>query len=353
MRFRRARALGSRPSVSVVIPCYNYGRYLPAAVSSVLQDEGVQVDILIVDDASTDGSAEIAHSLATMYPEVDVLVHEENRGHIATYNDGLARARGEYVVLLSADDQLTPGSLSRATALLEAHPEVAWVYGAVCEFDQDLPVVSTRTVGWGLWTGDEWLRRVAASGRNLTVSPEIVVRRRVLEDAGGFDQSHPHAADMLLCMQMAARGHVGRILGAPQAYYRVHGVNMHSTQYASLVQDYQAVRDVFRAFFVERLESSRQPDGLHERARRAMAHEAVRQANVVVHDSADPASAAEATALMHFARETDPAVVGTRSWRSCSARLAGRDRRRRSSLARRAHALRWSLRSRRSRWLGT
>ena len=118
MRFRRARALGSRPSVSVVIPCYNYGRYLPAAVSSVLQDEGVQVDILIVDDASTDGSAEIAHSLATMYPEVDVLVHEENRGHIATYNDGLARARGEYVVLLSADDQLTPGSLSRATALL-------------------------------------------------------------------------------------------------------------------------------------------------------------------------------------------------------------------------------------------
>ena len=149
MRFRRARALGSRPSVSVVIPCYNYGRYLPAAVSSVLQDEGVQVDILIVDDASTDGSAEVAQSLAATYPEVDVLVHEQNRGHIATYNDGLVRARGDYVVLLSADDQLTPGSLSRATALLEAHPEVAWVYGAVCRVRPGSPrrVDTNRRVG--------------------------------------------------------------------------------------------------------------------------------------------------------------------------------------------------------------
>ena len=80
MRFRRARALGSRPSVSVVIPCTT------TAGTSLRQchpscSRGVQVDILIVDDASTDGSAQIAHSLATMYPEVDVLVHEENRGH--------------------------------------------------------------------------------------------------------------------------------------------------------------------------------------------------------------------------------------------------------------------------------
>src|SRR5689334_2494944 len=82
MRTSRPRPLTTRPTVSVVIPCYNYGRYLPDAVASALDQTGVDVDVLVVDDASTDGSAEVALELAREDERVDVLLHEENRGHI-------------------------------------------------------------------------------------------------------------------------------------------------------------------------------------------------------------------------------------------------------------------------------
>ena len=103
-------------SVSVVVPCYNYGLFLEDAITSVLDDqEGVDVRVLIIDDASSDDSAEAARKIAARDPRVEVTVHATNKGHIATYNEGLLEwADGDYCVLLSADDRLTPGALRRA-----------------------------------------------------------------------------------------------------------------------------------------------------------------------------------------------------------------------------------------------
>ena len=93
------------PSVSVVIPCYKYGRFLPGCVRSVLDQEGVDVRVLIIDDASPDDSAQVALDLAADDERVEARVHEVNKGHIATYNEGLLEwADGDYSVLISADD---------------------------------------------------------------------------------------------------------------------------------------------------------------------------------------------------------------------------------------------------------
>ena len=118
-------------SVSVVIPCYKYGHFLEEAVASVLDDQpGVDVRALIIDDASPDDSAEMARKIAARDPRVEVIVHATNKGNIATYNEGLLEwADGDYCVLMSADDRLTPGALRRATDLLDAHPGVGFVYG--------------------------------------------------------------------------------------------------------------------------------------------------------------------------------------------------------------------------------
>ena len=132
------------PRVSVVIPCYNYGRYLPDAVASALGQVGVDVDVLIVDDASPDGSAEVAGRLAAGDPRITVVRHEVNRGHIQTYNDGLDRTTGEFVVLLSADDLLAPGALSRATALMDCNPSVGFVYGLPQAFTDVPPAPKGR-----------------------------------------------------------------------------------------------------------------------------------------------------------------------------------------------------------------
>ena len=80
VRFVRARPLSRVPRASVVVPCYNYGRYLPQLVRTVLAQPSVDVDILIVDDASPDGSGDVAERLAAKNPRVKVLRHI-SRGH--------------------------------------------------------------------------------------------------------------------------------------------------------------------------------------------------------------------------------------------------------------------------------
>ncbi len=135
-------------SVSVVIPCYRYGHFLEQSVGSALtEQDGVDVKVLIIDDASPDDSAEAAHRLAKADSRVEVLVHERNKGHLATYNEGLLEwADGDYTVLLSADDRLTPGALVRAAALLDAHPNVGFVYGHPLRFRIG-PAPASRAIG--------------------------------------------------------------------------------------------------------------------------------------------------------------------------------------------------------------
>src|SRR5690349_3602871 len=130
----RARRPERSPSVTVVIPCYNYGHFLPQLVHSVLTQADVSPRVVIVDDASPDGSGEVAERLAAGDDRVQVVRNEVNLGHIATYNVGLAQANTTYVALVSADDMLTPGALGRATALMEAYPSVGLVYGLTRSF---------------------------------------------------------------------------------------------------------------------------------------------------------------------------------------------------------------------------
>jgi cellulose synthase/poly-beta-1,6-N-acetylglucosamine synthase-like glycosyltransferase len=87
------------PSVTVVVPCFNYGLYLPTCVATLLEQPGVEVEVIIVDDVSTDGSGEIADELAVANDGVRVIRQSQSAGHIATHKDGLAEATGDYVVL--------------------------------------------------------------------------------------------------------------------------------------------------------------------------------------------------------------------------------------------------------------
>jgi glycosyltransferase involved in cell wall biosynthesis len=217
-------------SVSVVIPCYNYGRFLGEAVSSALDDQpGVDVRVLIVDDASPDGSAEVAREIAAADPRVEVHVHATNQGPTATYNKGVVEwADGDYTVLLSADDRLTPGSLGRATKLMEAHPSVAFVYGHPLHFRQGDPLQPARTAvrGWSVWSGRWWLERRFRDGKAVITCPEVVTRTSVQKRVGGYDPRLPHSGDTEMWMRLAAHGDVGYLRGVDQAYYRQHGQNM-------------------------------------------------------------------------------------------------------------------------------
>src|SRR5258708_7132537 len=96
--------------VDVVVPCYNYGRFLRSCVGSVLEQSVRDLRVLIIDDASTDDSLSVARKLASDDPRVSVIAHSRNQGHISTYNEGIAWASAGYFLLLSADDLLVVGA---------------------------------------------------------------------------------------------------------------------------------------------------------------------------------------------------------------------------------------------------
>jgi hypothetical protein len=237
-RVLRPRAhTGPNPTVSVVIPCYNYGRYLAACTASVLEQPGVDVDIVIVDDASPDGSAEVVRRLVDGDSRIRAVYHETNKGHIATYNDGLALASGEYVVLLSADDLLVPGALGRATALMAAYPSVGLVYGATLDFsDRPGPARTTATT-WTVWQGRDWAEDRCRKGTNALRSPEAVMRTSVFRQIGGYRADLPHSGDFAMWLGAAMHADVGYVGGADQAYYRVHAASMSQTVNADLLID--------------------------------------------------------------------------------------------------------------------
>ncbi|MGW7436404.1 glycosyltransferase [Streptomyces sp. NPDC054849] len=228
-------------TVSVVIPCYKYGHFLADCVRSALDEqEGVDVRVLIIDDASPDDSADVARALAAADPRIEVRVHERNQGHIATYNEGLLEwADGDYVALLSADDRLVPGALVRAAALLDAHPEAGFAYGRPLRFRHGgpLPAARTRSTGSVVYPGRWWLDRRFREGTGCITSPEVVVRTSLQRKVGGYDPQLPHAGDIEMWMRLAAHADVGYVRGADQAFYRVHGDNMSTTDFGGQLDD--------------------------------------------------------------------------------------------------------------------
>jgi hypothetical protein len=249
MKVRRSQQLSARSSVSVIIPCYRYGRFLPDAVSAACDQDGVDVEVIIVDDASPDDSGDVADDLAMADPRVRVLRHRHNKGHIATYNDGLRAATGDFVTLVSADDLLAPGALQRAVSLMIANPSVGFVYGRPIEFTGEPPDDQRRSSAhyWTIWEGHSWVRLSCRRGRNFILSPEVVMRTEALRDVGDYRTDLPHSGDLELWLRTATKWDVGRINGPVQAYYRVHDANMHLTTFAGLANDIRHRHEAFKS----------------------------------------------------------------------------------------------------------
>lgn len=120
----------------MVVPCFRYGRFLRECVESVLTQSGPELRVLIIDDASPDTTAEVAEGLVCSDPRVSYCRHTSNQGLIATANEGIAWARADHMLLLSADDYLLPGALSRSVELMDDHPSVAFTFGGAVVLDQ-------------------------------------------------------------------------------------------------------------------------------------------------------------------------------------------------------------------------
>jgi hypothetical protein len=264
-----------------------------------------------------------------------VIAHGTNRGHIATYNEGLGAVDGEYVVLLSADDLLSPGSLGRSTALLSRYPQIGLVYGFSPGFVDQPPVARTAVRSWSIWSGHDWIAQICRRVANPVATPEVVMRTSLMRELVGYDTRVPHSADMLLWLRAAARASIGRVNGADQAFYRKHGGNMHVERYAGVHTDITERLRTFDILFDDDGALFPPGHGLREVAREALAREAL----VTVCRSYESGVEAEPRdRLVELAEQLVPRSGEHRLWRGYESRLA-RARKGRAALPRRVGAV--------------
>jgi hypothetical protein len=337
-----------------VVPAYNYGRFLTDCARSVLTQRDVDVRLLIVDDCSTDDTPRRTAELVASDARVSVICHEHNRGHIPSVNEGFERVESPYVVKLDADDLLAPGSLARATALLEAHPEVGFVYGRPRHFRGSVPrPTESAARSWTIWSGRDWVARRCRSGNNVISQPEVVMRTALLRRAAPIRRELPHTSDLHLWMQLGSMGDVGRINGPVQGYYRVHDASMQRTTHSGVLFDLRARRDAFDSVFAAEAGALPGAAELHDTARRTLAAAALDRTCSDVDRGRTGVDSLED--VVAFALETWPAARQLPEWAALERRRSfGAERApRHPRFFARAVARRASVEAARWRWART
>jgi glycosyltransferase involved in cell wall biosynthesis len=163
--------------VSVVIPCFNHGEFLPQAVASVTNIKRSDIELIIVDDGSTD--EQTRQEMDALVAQGIHVVRQENKGLAAARNAGILGSHGEYILPLDADNRLRPDYIEHGIRILDANPRVGVVYG-------DAEFIGLRTGRWhvGSFDRDQLLRR-------NYIDACAIYRRSVWEENSGYDGTMP------------------------------------------------------------------------------------------------------------------------------------------------------------------
>jgi glycosyltransferase involved in cell wall biosynthesis len=187
-------------SVSVIIPAFNAAEHLPRALRSVLSQSLPASEILVVDDGSEDGTAGIARG----FGGVVRCIEQENAGAAAARNAGIARCSGDLVAFLDADDEWRDHHLEQAVRCLEGRPQLAWYSAAWRKHEAGGAVRTSRpSPGDLVDAGFDFID--ATCGGWTCYTPTVVLRRSVLAEVGGFDESLPTAEDIDLWLRIALK----------------------------------------------------------------------------------------------------------------------------------------------------
>lgn len=236
------------PRVSVFIPCHNYAAYVGQAIESVLAQSlaGPDLEVIVVDDASTDASWAVIEKYFAQ--GVIGIRHERNQGHIRTYHDGMERSRGEYIVLLSADDlAIDRDALRDQARLLDDHPEAGIAYADFVVIDEAGRKLAERAISAPqVMRGAQGFRRLLFD--NFVQHSGTMVRRAFFVETGGYDERLFHSVDWELWLRVAARADLAHV-DRPLYAYRVHAANMHSTLgYAKSMAEVMRVLEIASAY---------------------------------------------------------------------------------------------------------
>lgn len=202
--------MSANPLVSIITPSFNQARFLEQTMRSVLEQDYPNIEYMVADGASTDGSVDLIRKYAK---KLAWWTSEKDAGQADAINKGLSRAKGEIVAWLNSDDYYMPGAVGSAVKALMDHPQAGFVFGNVRVVAEDESIINQLTYDhWGL--ADLMAFRIIGQ-------PAVFMRREFLERAGSLDLSYHLLLDHQLWIRMAMEGEMVYVprLWASAHYY--------------------------------------------------------------------------------------------------------------------------------------
>lgn len=212
------------------MPAYNAGPYIDESIRSVLEQSYKNIELIVVDDGSKDGTPDIAERFGSRV----AVLRQQNAGPAAARNRGIAAAKGEFIAFLDADDVWLPGKAATQVQYLRSHPDVGVVFGnfvrwyAQADGVFTLPsvpnaddVVGTPTL---VDAHSGWIYRALLLGSVLHIITAMV-RRSVIEQIGLFDENLPTGEDYDFWLRVSQKYQAAK-LDRTLAFYRMHSSNI-------------------------------------------------------------------------------------------------------------------------------
>jgi glycosyltransferase involved in cell wall biosynthesis len=231
----RSGACAARRPASIVIPCFNQAAFVGQAIGSALAQTAPGTEVIVVDDGSTDATAEVAGRFAGVR-----VIRQPNTGVATARNTGLAAASGDFVVFLDADDELLPDAVAIGMDALRRRPEAAAAAGCAVPIDAN---GRSLAAVWPSPDTDDGMRYAELFAGNFIWTPGAAIFRRALVlRAGGFDSRWSGAADYALYLRLAAEWPI-HWHGTPVVRYRQHPQSMSCDDAAMLRNTLAVMRD--------------------------------------------------------------------------------------------------------------
>ena len=224
----------SQPLVSVIIPAYNYARFIAEAVASIQSQTYSNWEMIVVDDGSTDDTEAVVKSLAADEPRI-AYFRQDNARQAAARNNGIRHAKGKYFQFLDADDLIEPQKLERQVAFLEQHTAVDITYGGVRYFSSERAGERLLSRQYSSWEDSgAWMPEISGKGKeillallrnNIMVVNAPLIRREVVDRVGLFDVDLTPVEDWEYLIRCAAGGAVFSFNDSEgaRALVRAHG----------------------------------------------------------------------------------------------------------------------------------
>ncbi len=230
------------PTVSVIIPTYNRADMLRNALKSVIEQEYRDLDVIVVDDASTDDTRKVVASIDD--PRVRLVRHEDRRGGSAARNTGIRLARGEIVAFLDSDDEWLPAKIREQVRVFADDPSCGVVYTGFVDIDDRGRATYRRRV-----LPEGWLVRELFTGNVVGTASTVAVRRQCFEEVGLFDETLPSCQDWDMWIRLAKRCRFRAIPRPLVRYYRHGGPQISKAR--------AAVREGHERVFEKHIEAAR------------------------------------------------------------------------------------------------